>query len=377
LTSLGVYVHFPWCRARCPYCDFAIAVAPLADIPHRRYADAILEELAVRAERFAGNRLVSIYFGGGTPALWDPRELGRVRAAIAGAFEHDALEITVEANPLDCTPEPLAALAAEGVNRLSIGTQAFGDAELVVLGRDHDAAAGARAVDAARDAGIGNISLDLICALPGRRDFGRSVDKAIALHPEHLSVYQLTIEERTPFGQAARAGTLIPAPDEEAAADFELAHARLADAGYEHYEVSAYARPGRRAVHNQLYWRGEPYLGLGNGAHSFWTDGERGLRWSGHRSVARWLAGKPDADLRRDGRITDILAQGAAELAADRLWLAMRTSDGVPVDAAPAAALPALQAAGLVEVSGDRVRPTPKGLLFADEVGARMLAEVE
>jgi oxygen-independent coproporphyrinogen III oxidase len=213
--------------------------------------------------------------------------------------------------------------------------------------------------------------------VPGGRDFARSVDKAIALAPEHLSVYQLTIEERTPFGQAARAGTLAPVPDEDAAADFELAHARLGASGYEHYEVSAYARPGRRAVHNQLYWSGAPYLGLGNGAHSFWTDGERGLRWSGHRSVARWLAGAPAGDLRRDGRITDLLEQDAAALAADRLWLGMRTSDGVPEKDAPAAVLPGLRAAGLVEVAAGRVRPTPRGLLFADEIGARMLAEVE
>ena len=371
--AFGVYVHFPWCRARCPYCDFAIAVAPVADIPHRRYADAVLEELAVRSERFAAGELVSIYFGGGTPALWDPAQLGRVRAAVAAAFPRVRgadLEVTVEANPLDCTRERLA-------NRLSVGTQAFSDGDLVALGRDHDARAAEAAIGAARDAGFANVSLDLIYAVPGRRDFGRSLDRAVALGPEHMSVYQLTIEPGTPFGQAARKGTLVPVPDEDSASQFEEAEARLGAAGYEHYEVSAYARPGRRAVHNALYWAGAPYLGLGNGAHSLWTDGDGGVRWSAHRSVGRYLAGTPDRDLARDGRIADHSPQDPSSLAADRLWLGMRTSDGVPRADVPDAALPPLLAAGLVTVDPDRVRPTPRGLLFADEIGARLLALVQ
>src|SRR5262249_4064976 len=165
--DLGVYVHFPWCRARCPYCDFAIAVAPLEDIPHVRYADQVLAELEARAPRFAGHRLVSIYFGRGTPALWRADQIGRVRAAIGDAFGGEPDEVTVEANPNDCVPETLAALAEAGVGRLSIGAQAFRDDDLVFLGRDHDALAAARAVAAARAAGFAEVSLDLICALPG------------------------------------------------------------------------------------------------------------------------------------------------------------------------------------------------------------------
>jgi oxygen-independent coproporphyrinogen-3 oxidase len=377
MRAFGVYVHFPWCRARCPYCDFAIAVAPLSEIPHRAYADAVLAELEVRAPRFAGLRLVSIYFGGGTPALWDPAELGRVRAAVAARFDHDELEVTVEANPNDCTPEALARLRAAGVDRLSIGAQAFADEVLVVLGRDHDARAAAASLAAARAAGFANVSLDLIHAVPGPARFARSLAAAVALAPEHLSVYQLTIEPRTSFGAAARRGALVAPPDEQAAAEFEEAHALLAAAGYEHYEVSAYARPGRRAVGNSLYWQGAPYLGLGSGAHSFWTDGARGLRWSAHRSVKRYLPGALDPDLRKDGRIAEVSEQGAAELAADRLWLGMRTTDGLPRAAVPAAALPGLRAAGLVREDEGRVRPTARGLLFADEIGARLLAEVE
>src|SRR5262249_43224294 len=150
----------------------------------------------------------------------------------------------------------------------------------------------------------------------------------------------------------------------------ETAHARLTAAGYEHYEVSSYARPGRRAAHNSLYWSGAAYLGLGNGAHSFWTDGARGLRWSAHRAVARYLDGRPDPDLARDGTIAERTEQDARALAEDRLWLGMRTTDGVPrADVSPAVfqrALDALVAAGLVIVDPDRVRPTARGLLFAD-----------
>jgi oxygen-independent coproporphyrinogen-3 oxidase len=377
--DLGVYIHFPWCRARCPYCDFAIAVAPLEELPHRAYADAILEELEVRAPAFAGHRLVSIYFGGGTPALWAPAEVARVVARVAATLgaAPAGLEITVEANPNDCRVETLSALAGAGANRLSIGAQAFADEALVTLGRDHDAHAAVAAVAAARAAGFTNLSCDLIYALPGRRDFGASLERAVALAPEHLSVYQLTIEERTAFGAAARAGRLAVVPDDEAAAEFELAHARLGAAGYEHYEVSAYARPGRRAVHNSLYWSGAPYLGLGNGAHSFWTDGQVGRRWAAHRSVARYLAGRVDADLGRDGRLAEVSDESAEDVARDRLWLGMRTADGVPRAAGPAAALAPLVVAGLVTDDGARLRPTARGLLFADEIGARLLAASE
>jgi oxygen-independent coproporphyrinogen-3 oxidase len=373
LQDFGVYVHFPWCRARCPYCDFAIAVAPPGDIPHARYADHILAELDARAPRFAGMQLVSIYFGGGTPALWRAADLGRVAAAIADRFGRP-LEVTVEANPLDCRPEVLEPLGAAGVNRLSIGAQSFRADDLVFLGRDHGAATAERAVAAARAAGFAELSLDLICALPGRSVAG-SLERAVALGPEHLSVYQLTIEAATPFGQAARAGRLQPASDDAAAAELELVDRTLVAAGYEHYEVSSFARPHHRARHNSLYWRGAPYLGLGNGAHSFWTDGVRGLRWAGHRSVARYLAGRPAAALEDDGTVAEVTAEDAAVLAENRLWLGMRTTDGVPRGSVPERRLGPLVAAGLVIVEADRVRPTARGLRFADEIGARLLLE--
>jgi oxygen-independent coproporphyrinogen-3 oxidase len=378
-VELGLYVHFPWCRARCPYCDFAIAVAPLVEIPHERYTGAILAELAARAPRFPGRTLRTIYFGGGTPALWRPAEIARVIAAARAAFPGEPEEITVEANPNDAAAFP--ALRAAGANRLSIGAQSFDDEELVRLGRDHDGASGLAALDAARAAGFDNVSLDLIYALPGRTlaDWRRTLARAAAAGPEHLSVYQLTIEPATTFGEAARRGKLVPAPDELTAAMFEEAHAALGAAGYEHYEVSAYARAGRRSRHNSSYWRGVEYLGLGNGAHSFWRPAPgRGVRWASHRSVVRWLAGKPsppEVDLAADALVAEVTEQDERALAEDALWLGLRTSDGVPraLCAGREERALALAAAGLVEVSEERVRPTPRGLLFADEIAARLL----
>lgn len=371
--DLGVYVHFPWCHARCPYCDFAIAVAR-KEIPHRRYADAVLAELEARATRFAGRRLRSIYFGGGTPSLWDPGEIARVIAAVRARWPEPDLEITVEANPDDAAR--FAGLHAAGARRLSLGGQSFDDGELVFLGREHRGAQLARAVAAAREAGFDEISLDLIYALPGRdlTDWRRTLARAVELDLPHLSVYQLTVEPRTSFGAAARAGRLVPAADEAAAEQFEAAHAALEAAGYQHYEVSSYARPGHRARHNSLYWTGAEYLGLGNGAHSFQRDGDGGLRWSAHRSVVRYLDAAPAPDLRACGLVAEITEQDAADLRSDRVWLGLRTADGVPrallVDERP---LAALEAAGLISVAPDRIRPTPRGLLFADEIGARLL----
>lgn len=367
--DLGVYIHFPWCRRRCPYCDFAIAVAPLSDIPHAAYADAVLGELDARAPAFApGRTLRSIYFGGGTPALWDPPQIARLIAANKERFSGSPDEITVEANPNDADPGTLAHLRDAGVNRLSIGTQAFDDAALVQLGRDHDAAHSLRAVDRARAAGFTSVSLDLIYALPGRdlRWWDAQLDAAIAAAPDHLSVYQLTIEPRTTFGEAARRGTLTPAPDDDAAAQFEHAHERLTAAGYEHYEVSSYARPGKRAVHNGLYWRGADYLGLGNGAHSFRRTSDGGAeRSAAPRSVVRYLQDPTTP--------AETTIQTADEVRQDLVWLGLRTSDGVDAALVRGSGLARLEAAGLVTTRDGRVRPTAKGLLFADELGATLL----
>jgi len=381
---LGVYVHFPFCSVRCPYCDFAVDTR--ADIPHEGYADAIIGEIETRASWFAGaGPLVSIYFGGGTPGLWRPEALGRVIAAARATFGAPAsadLEITVEVNPGESGPEQLAALRAAGVNRLSIGVQALDDALLIALGRNHDAAAGPAAVRAARAAGFDNLSVDLMFGVPGQTLDGwrRAVDEVIALRPEHVSAYALTVERGTVFGARERRGDL-PRPDDEVVAGmFQHARQAFGAAGLVPYEVSSYARAGRRARHNQLYWALGPYLGAGASAASFRPlDDGTGWRFSNPRAT--------DVYLRQAGAgrlaARHVERRSAADLENEAVWLGLRTADGI--DRAAHAArhgrdplvgreteAAAAVTAGWLAVDAGRLTLTPDGVLFADEVAGRL-----
>jgi oxygen-independent coproporphyrinogen III oxidase len=380
---LGVYVHFPFCGVRCPYCDFAVDTR--AEIPQDIYAGAVCAELAVRRAWFAGaGPLVSIYFGGGTPGLWRPDALGRVldaaRAAFGGVPAAD-LEITVEANPGEADEARLRALRAAGVNRLSLGAQALDDRLLRELGRNHAAAAIPVAVQAARAAGFEEVSIDLIFGVPGqtRDDWRRSLDGAIALGPEHVSAYALTIERGTAFGALDRAGRLARPDDEAVATMFEDARATLGAAGLPPYEVSSYARPGHRARHNALYWAGAPYLGLGASAASFrpLADGT-GWRFSNPRATDTYLrasvAGCPEP--------RHVERRGRDDLENEAVWLGLRTVDGIdraahaarygrdPLEGRDAAH--SCVDAGWLLVDRGRVQLTEKGFLFADEIAARL-----
>lgn len=403
---LGIYIHFPWCRNLCPYCDFPVAVAKEGtEPPHRAYRDAILAELGDRAGRFEGRRLVSIYLGGGTPSLWDPSAIGEVLAAAAARFGAALadLEVTIEANPADCTPARMAAWRAAGIGRVSIGVQSLDAGELVVLGRDHRMGDGPGAVTAALAAGFRSVSADLILGAPtgeafaspvsiararrgtptpavrnpsaedrrrgGRRDgVPASVAAMAASGAPHLSVYELTIEPRTRFGELARRGDLVPLDDEVLADLYTATHRALEAAGFEHYEVSSYARPGHRAVHNSLYWHGGEYLGLGVGAASFRVDGGAGVREVNVRQTPRYLRGE---------RIAETTTTPAAELAVDRLWLGLRTRDGVDVGEVTAAGrgpiIERLIDEGLLE-RDDRIRPTLRGFLYNDRIGRLLVA---
>ncbi|HVU50372.1 MAG TPA: radical SAM family heme chaperone HemW [Polyangia bacterium] len=383
---LGVYVHFPFCGVRCPYCDFAVDTR--ADIPHEAYADAVIAELAARRSWFEGaGPLASIYFGGGTPGLWRAGALRRVLEAVRVAFgapDARALEITVEANPGEVDEAGLRALRAAGVNRLSLGAQAFEDRLLRALGRNHDAAAIPAAVSAARAAGFEALSLDLIFAIPGqsRDDWRRALDAALALAPDHVSAYALTVERGTAFGALARAGKLARPDDDEAAAMFEEAGAVLGAAGLPRYEVSSYAAPSRRARHNALYWTGAPYLGLGASAASFrpLADGT-GWRFSNPRATETYLAAARGGAVRP----RHVERRSAAELEEEALWLGLRTVDGLDRAAHRArygrdplegrAAARACLEAGWLAVDERSVRLTPAGFLLADEVAARLWAD--
>jgi oxygen-independent coproporphyrinogen III oxidase len=385
---LGVYVHFPFCRARCPYCDFATAVRE--PIPHDEYAAAVVAELSSRSGWFRGEGapdLQSIYFGGGTPGLWRPQATGRVIEATRRLFDASGpLEITVETNPGEVTAELAAGLRAAGVNRVSLGMQAFQDHLLAAIGRQHSVAAIAAAVHAVRAAGIDNLCADLMFGLPGQTmdDWRRSLDALVALCPEHITAYALTVERGTPFGALDRAGKLQRPDDEIVAAMYVTAHEVLQAAGFEHYEISSYARPGRRALHNTLYWTGGAYLGVGASASSFRPlhDGT-GWRFSNPRALETYLvraaAGKGNP------LPAEVESRTAEDLENEGLWLSMRTSDGVdraaharrygcdPLALAErAAAAQKCMDAGWLLVAPDRLRLTATGLLFADEVSSRL-----
>lgn len=386
---LGVYVHFPFCASRCPYCDFAVAVR--REIPHEGYADAVLGELAARGPRFLGGdgpQLVSIYFGGGTPGLWRPSALGRVLASLRSYFGGGAdLEITVEANPGDLDTAHLFELRALGINRLSFGAQSFQDRLLRRLGRRHDAAAAAASLAAARRAGFENLCADLMFGLPDQsmQDWHDSLAALSALRPAHITAYALTVEDGTRFGELDRAGRLRRPGDAEVADMYVACHDVLCAAGYEHYEISSYALPGRRSRHNSLYWTMGAYLGLGVSAASFLPLASgAGFRSSNPRSLAAYLV--PVDAHPQPGLSDEADRSSSRQLEEEALWLALRTADGVDRKAhrrvyghdplalpGRAAAAQTCVDAGWLDVAADRLRlRPPTGFLFADEVTVRL-----
>jgi oxygen-independent coproporphyrinogen-3 oxidase len=274
LPPLSLYVHLPWCVRKCPYCDFNSYEAK-GDLPDERYVAALLRDLDTEIPLARGRPLQSVFIGGGTPSLFSSAAIERLLAGIRDrvALAGDA-EITLEANPGAVEAERFAAFRNSGVNRLSIGIQSFRDRQLALLGRVHDAQEALRAVELARRAGFENLNLDLMYGLPGDDSAGakRDLETAIELAPTHLSWYQLTLEPNTAFHRRPP-----PLPDEELVGEIEESgRALLARDGYERYEVSAYARPGHRCVHNLNYWRFGDYLGIGAGAHGKVTVPEEG-----------------------------------------------------------------------------------------------------
>lgn len=283
----GIYFHIPFCRRICAYCDFY----KNADLRQMEQTLAAMErEVVARREYLRGESVRTIYFGGGTPSLVSAEWIGRAIERCRTTFDCTTLEeVTLEANPDDLMEEYLKALHEVGVNRLSIGIQSFDDEVLRTMNRRHDAAAAIRAVEAARAAGFDNITIDLIYGLPfGPKDaLARSLAQAVALGVEHISAYHLTIEPNTRFGRMAERGELVPIPEEESELQYNQVHTTLTAAGYDHYEISNFAREGRRSRHNSSYWQSQPYLGIGPAAHSF--DGESRL-WA-VSSVTEYLAG--------------------------------------------------------------------------------------
>jgi oxygen-independent coproporphyrinogen-3 oxidase len=369
LSPRHVYVHVPFCARRCSYCDFSIAVR--RDVPVDEYLAALEAELSVRFPTVQGE-VDTIYLGGGTPSQLGGdgvrRALNLVRARFPAA---DGAEITIEANPDDLSVDAARAWVNAGVTRLSLGSQSFNDLALQWMHRSHDAAAIGRAVQAARDGGLGNLSLDLIFALPAalNRDFESDVHKLLALQPDHVSLYGLTVEPGTPLGGWVARGKAVEQPEEGYEADFMLAHQLLTAAGFEHYEVSNYALPGRRARHNAAYWAAVPYVGLGPSAHGF--DGEV-RRWN-TRTYSDWCdrATEHRDPIGGDERLT------AENRIAESVYLGLRSDTGLALEPGEQAMVAPWMGAGWTTVTGDgeesgRLRCTASGWLRLDSLAASL-----
>jgi oxygen-independent coproporphyrinogen-3 oxidase len=265
----GLYLHIPFCKQACYYCDFHFSTNRNRQL---ELVQAIAREIEIQKNYLDKKPIQSIYFGGGTPSLLNARELDILLNTIHVVHPIESrVEITLEANPDDLTPEKLTELKKAGINRLSLGIQSFNDSILQFLNRAHDSRRAIASYQDAREAGFSNISLDLIYAIPGQREsqWLDDIHQALNLEPEHISTYSLTIEEKTVFGRWTVSGKLKPEPDETAAQYLELLMTTLQAKGYEQYEVSNFAKPGLYSVHNSSYWKQEAYLGVGPGAHSF------------------------------------------------------------------------------------------------------------
>jgi oxygen-independent coproporphyrinogen-3 oxidase len=373
-VALGIYIHIPFCSAICNYCNFNRGLFD-GDLK-RRYVDAIEKEIAGAAD---GRAADTIYFGGGTPSLLEPAEVGRLVQACRNAFDVTVdAEVTLEANPETVSTERLARFRQAGVNRLSFGVQSFDDDELRRLGRLHTAARAREALDEARSAAFDNVSLDLMMWLPQQTVSGwlRNVDELAELQPDHASLYILEVYPNAPLrDEMARAGW-SQAPDEDAADMYLGAMAALDRAGYEQYEISNVARPGRRSRHNLKYWQDGNWLGFGCGAHS--TDA--GVRW-------RNVSGTADYVERIDTGESIVAERRALtpdERVEEALFMGLRLSEGVDLDAFRVRygvdawarfgdALGPFVEADVLRWNGSRLALTREGMLVANEVMAALV----
>lgn len=382
--TIALYIHVPFCETKCAYCNFNTYERIERLIPG--YLEAVKYEVAYWGGALGRPEVGSVFFGGGTPSWLPPAELAGVLDAVRGAFgvEEDA-EITAEVNPGDAAADSLAVWREAGINRLSFGVQSLRDDELTLLTRRHSAREAVEAVARARQAGFDNVSVDLIYGLPHQTvaQWEESLEGAASLGVEHVSLYALGIEEGTPLHRDVEAGR-IPLPDPDLAAEmYELAERRLAEAGYEHYEISNWAKPGRTSRHNLTYWENGPFVGLGPGAHSylppvrFWNirppaEYVRRLRQPppmlSSTEVRDAIVGSPVVEDRRT--LDD------AELAAETAILKLRLAAGLAeadVPASASAVLDKFEGYGMVERAGGAVRLTSKGRLLSNELFARLL----
>ncbi len=373
LPPLALYVHFPWCVRKCPYCDFNSheARGGLTQIPQQEYVNALVADLEAALPRIWGRRVVSIFIGGGTPSLLEPQVLDQLLMAIRARLPLLAeCEITLEANPGTVEAAKFAAFRAAGINRVSLGIQSFNDRHLQALGRIHSGDEARRAIDLALRH-FDNVNLDLMYALPQQTlaEAQHDIASAASLGATHLSAYHLTLEPNTAFHHAPP-----PLPDDDLAADMqEMVEAMLATQGYQHYETSAFAQPGRRCAHNLNYWTFGDYLGIGAGAHGKLSNSNGIERETRCRHPRDYLVAAVNGDF-----IQERQTIAPAELSFEFMMNALRLCDGFPARlfaertglplASATAALLQAQRRGLLEVTPEHIAPTAQGRRFLNDL---------
>ncbi|MEO5589218.1 MAG: radical SAM family heme chaperone HemW [Gemmatimonadaceae bacterium] len=365
MTLRHLYVHVPLCARRCSYCDFAIAVRRV--IPVDEYVGALSAEVAARAGERGDNELDTLYLGGGTPSLLGTTGISNIVKLATRYFGlSSTAEVTIEANPDDVTPEAARSWLASGVNRVSLGVQSFDDRVLGWMHRTHDSAQAIAAVRHLRNAGFDNISVDLIFALPEslERSWSTDLSRALDLEPDHISLYGLTIEPATPLARWKDRGTVSPAGEDRYAEDFLLAGEFTRDRGYEHYEVSNFARGGKRSRHNSAYWSGAEYLGAGPSAHSF----DAASRTWNIAPYAAWVASIRERGTGVEG--TETLT--SENRLAERVYLGLRTKSGLAVAGSDLEVAAGWARQGWAKVTEGIVRLTPEGWLRLDSLAASL-----
>ena len=376
----SLYIHIPYCTSKCPYCDFNSHVVP--EIPEVRYTDALLRELEHygNLEDWRGRTVRSIFFGGGTPSTFQPGSIGKLLAWVAATFPINLdCEITLEANPGTVDSDKFFGYRGAGVNRISVGVQSFQPKLLRFLGRAHSADEARKALDVVRRARFENFSFDLIYANPGQslQELEADLDAALEFRPPHLSAYNLTFEEGTPFHHEYRAGRMKFLDEEEEIAMAELIEQKLSGAGLARYEISNYARRGWHSRHNVNYWRGGDYLGLGAGAHSYRQNPLKqacGLRWSNEKNPGRYMSQVTESQ----HAVVEREEIDSGRAAGEFMFLGLRMTEGVSIEGfharfgkAPADIYPRIRdwiEQDLLEQGHGRLKLTRKGLLLANSI---------
>jgi oxygen-independent coproporphyrinogen III oxidase len=368
----GIYVHIPFCKQACHYCDFHFSTNQSY---RHALVNALIKETVIQKDYLRQQSIDTLYFGGGTPSILSHEELTSLFQALHQNFPiNPTCEVTVEANPDDLTKEKIATLKELGVNRLSIGIQTFQDELLHFLNRAHQAATASSCVKLARSAGFNNISIDLIYAIPGQTElmWQQDIDQALALNPEHISCYSLTIEPKTVFGKWSVTGKLKPIDDDISAHYLEILVNRLASAGYEHYEVSNFSKPGWESRHNSSYWKQMPYLGIGPSAHSYNGLSRQYNVANNHLYLKSLEKGEVPFErevLKREDLINEyILTRLRTHWGCDTAYLKKQYNYDLLVDRHPYVSR--LVHSSLAFINDSTLHLTPKGKLLADKIAS-------